>query len=568
LTDLQRPRGRALASPAPPPEAATVKRSGSFLVAAGIFLSSTFGLIREICISAFLGVGATADVFKAAVRIPNLIQNLLGEGSLSASFIPVYSRLLEEDQEEADALAGNVLGLLLAVMAVLVTLGILLARPLTDLLTPGFTGPQLELATTLLRIAFPAIALSVLSAYCTGVLNSHRQFFLSYASPVMWNIGQIGFLAAAGIYGATDVGLAHALTWGLLFGAFTEVLIQVKDVRRLMGGARLSISTRSPHTRSVVRRFVPVITGRGVIQLVNYVELVLASLLAVGGVSGLTYSQLLYMLPISLFGMAVAAAELPELARLGKEGRRVIFDRLTFGLDRIAFYVTFTAVMYVFVGDVVVGALLQRGDFSPADTRLVWLTVGAFSLGLLGTTRSRLLQNTLYALDRPRIVARLAVLRAVLAAGLGALLMFPLDRWKVVGTHLVHDGRFGLGPLPDHLRLVDHGTPRLGIVGLALGAAISSWVEYQLLREVLRYRIGRLPRLSNHAKWCLIAAVAVGVLAAGIRASTEQLPRLVAAPVVLVPAALVYLAITAAVGVPESRALVEGLRNGLQRARR
>jgi putative peptidoglycan lipid II flippase len=565
VTDL--PIGGAEPVSVEPAGAAVVKRSGSFLVAAGIFLSSTFGLVREICISAFLGVGATADVFKAAVRIPNLIQNLLGEGSLSASFIPVYSRLLEEDRDKAKDLAGNILGLLLAVVAGIVVLGVALARPLTELLTPGFTGAQLELATTLLRIAFPAVALSVLSAFCTGVLNSHRRFFLSYASPVMWNLGQISFLVAAGIYGATDVGLAHALTLGLLAGAFSEVLIQVRSVRRLMGRARLHLGTSSPDTRSVVSRFVPVIAGRGVIQLVGYLELVLASLLAVGGVSALTYSQLLYLLPISLFGMAVAAAELPELARLGERGLQAISERLAFGLDRIAFYVLFTAAMYLFAGDVVVGALLQRGDFTPADTRLVWLTVGAFSLGLLGTTRSRLLQNALYALDRSRTVARLAMLRAALASGLGALFMFPLDRWKVVGSEVVRDGDLGLGPLPDALRLVDHGTPRLGIVGLALGAAISSWVEYRLLRRALRPHIGLLPRFSVHGRWCVIAAFAAGILAAGLRTATRDLTPLLAAPLVLLPAAAVYLSVTASAVVPESRALVDNGRAGLRRLR-
>jgi putative peptidoglycan lipid II flippase len=543
-----------------PPEAvvpgAAVKRSGSFLVAAGIFLSSCAGLLREIAISAYLGVGATADVFKAAARIPNLMQNLLGEGSLSASFIPVYSRLLEEDEDEAENLAGNVLGLLIAVMTVVVVGGILLAHPITVLLTPGFSGAQLALATTLLRIAFPAVALSVLSAFCTGVLNSHRRFFLSYVSPVMWNFGQISFVVTAGIWGASDVGIVKALTWGLLTGAFLEVLIQVRDVRALMGRARLSFGTHSPDTRSVISRFVPVVMGRGVIQFIGYLELILASLLAVGGVSALTYSQLLYMLPISLFGMAVAAAELPELARLGKRGRPIIKERLAFGLDRIAFYVALMAALYLFAGDVIVRALLQRREFTPADTRLVWLTVGAFSLGLLGTTRSRLLQNTLYALDRPRVVARIAVLRGALACGLGALFMFPLDRWTVVGSHLEKVAPIGLGPLPDGIRQATHGVPHLGIVGLALGAAVSSWVEYRLLRGALEWRIGRLPQMSLHAKWCLLAGLAAGVLAAGLRANTDSMPSILAAVVTCGPAGAVYLAVTYTVGVPESRALL------------
>ncbi|MDP1805128.1 MAG: lipid II flippase MurJ, partial [Acidimicrobiales bacterium] len=350
--------------------------------------------------------------------------------------------------------------------------------------------------------------------------------------------------------------IAHALAWGVLVGSFTEVLIQIRSVRALMGTSRVSLATSSADTRNVISRFVPVVVGRGVVQLLTYVELILASLLAVGGVSALTYGQVLYLLPISLFGMAVAAAELPELARLGKEGRPAIKRRLTVGLDRIAFYVALTVALYLTVGDVIVGALLQRDSFSPADTRLVWLVVGAFALGLLGTTRSRLLQNALYALDRGRLVARISVLRVALAAGLGAILMFPLDRYAVVGPDFQRIGDAGFGPLPDGLRLLEDGPPRLGVVGLALGAALSSWVEYQLLRRALEWRLGRLPKTSLHARWCLLAAGAAGVLAAGLRSVTDDVNRLVAVVAVCGPATLVYLAITSTVAVPEARALV------------
>ena len=444
-------------------------------------------------------------------------------------------------------------------------LGMALARPLTELSdarvhrTRSSSWPPRSCGSR----SRPSPCRSS-SAFCTGVLNSHRRFFLSYASPVMWNLGQISFLVAAGIYGATDVGLAHALTLGLLAGAFSEVLIQVRSVRRLMGRARLHLGTTSPDTRSVVSRFVPVIAGRGVIQLVGYLELVLASLLAVGGVSALTYSQLLYLLPISLFGMAVAAAELPELARLGERGLQAISERLAFGLDRIAFYVLFTAAMYLFVGDVVVGALLQRGDFTPADTRLVWLTVGAFSLG---PPRHHAVPPAAERALRPRPLphgrAGWRCCERRWPTGLGALFMFPLDRWKVVGSEVVRDGDLGLGPLPDSLRLVDHGTPRLGIVGLALGAAISSWVEYRLLRRALRPHIGLPPTLLGPRP--LVRHRRVRGRHPG-RGAPHRHPRphpLLAAPLVLVPAAAVYLSVTASAVVPESRALVDSGRAGL-----
>lgn len=537
------------------PEAASQRR-GSFLVAAGILLSRIAGLAREIAISGYLGVGATADVFKAALRIPNLLQNLLGEGVLSASFIPVYSRLLESDRRKANDLAGKVLGLLIAAVVLVVTAGMLLARPLTILLTPGFSGQRLDLAVTLLRIMFPGIGLLVLSAFCLGVLNSHRQFFLSYASPVMWNVAQITAVVAAGLYGATDVGIAHALAWGVVAGGVAQVAVQVRAVRGLLRGARVSLDRHDPDVRDVLGRLGPVIVGRGVVQLLGYVDLILASLLAIGAVSALTYGQVLYLLPISLFGMAVAAAELPELSRLGRQGRDAIVQRLHLGMERITFYVAITAAIYVFAGDIVVGALLQRGEFTAADTRLVWFVIGAFALGLLGTTRSRLLQNGLYALDRPRIVARIAVLRVALAAILGGLLMFPLDRLTVVGTSIVRDGDFALSPLPDSVRLLQGAPPRLGVVGLALGAALSSWVEYRLLRSALGWRLGPLPGLGRDARWSLIAAGATGVLAAGLGAVSDALPRLVALFVVLVPAAVTYLGITAAMQVSEARALL------------
>jgi putative peptidoglycan lipid II flippase len=538
---------------APHPDSA---RRSSLLVAAGILLSRVAGLAREVAISGYLGTTAAADAFKAALRIPNLLQNLLGEGVLSASFIPVYAKLLDEDRDEAGKVAGAVAGLLCALTAVLVVVGMVLARPLTVLLTPGFEGERLDLATDLLRIMFPGIGFLVLSAWCLGILNSHRQFFLSYVAPVLWNAAQIAIVVAAGVTGASNRGIATALAWGVVVGGALQLLVQLPSVRRLAHGMRLSLDTRSVEVRSVLRRFVPVVVGRGVIQLLTYVDLILASLLAVGAVSALTYGQVLYLLPISLFGMAVAAAELPELARLGRAGRPQIRARIGSGMERITFYVAPTVAIYVLAGDVLVGALLQRGEFDAADTRLVWFVVAAFALGLLGTTRSRLLQNGLYAIDRTRLVARIAVVRVALAALLGALLMFPLDRLAIVGSSLRRVGDLALAPLPDSLRLVTDGPPRLGVVGLALGAALSSWVEYRVLRSALEWRIGKLPRMTHGERWSLLAALAAGVLAAGLRATSDGLHPLLAAVVVLVPAGLTYLLITATMAVPEASAIV------------
>jgi putative peptidoglycan lipid II flippase len=524
----------------PTVEMSSTRRS-SFLVASGIFLSRLAGLGREVAISAYLGIGTAADAFKAALRIPNLLQNLLGEGVLSASFIPVYARLLDEDRRDAGRLAGAIAGLLCAATGVLVLAGVVLARPLAVVLTPGFSGERLDLTVTLLRIMLPGLGFLVLSAWCLGILNSHRRFFLSYVAPVLWNAAQVAAVVTAGVLGWSDRGIALALAWGVVAGGLLQLVVQLPSVRRLTGGVRLSLDRSSAAVRDVLSRFGPVVVGRGVIQLVTYVDLVLASLLAVGAVSALAYAQVLYLLPISLFGMAVAAAELPELSRLRDTGRHAISGRVSTGMARIAFYVAPTMALYIAAGDVLVRALFERGEFGPEDTRVVWLTLAAFALGLLGTTRARLLQNGLYALNRPRLVARIAVLRVTLAAAAGALLMFPFDQWAVVGSDLERDA--------------PAGAPHLGVVGLALGAALASWVEYHLLRSALQWRVGRL-RVGTDTRFSVIAAAGAGVLAAGLRAVSDDLPSWASLAVVVGPTAVAYLAITSAYGVGEARALL------------
>ena len=172
-------------------------------------------------------------------------------------------------------------------------------------------------------------------------------------------------------------------------------------------------------------------------------------------------------------------------------------------------------------------------------------------------------ENGLYALNRPNLVARIAVLRVALAGLIGALLMFPFDRYAIVGSATERMGDLGLSPLPDSIRLFEDGPPRLGIVGLALGAAASSWVEYRLLRGALEWRIGRIDELGHDTRWSLIAAAGVGVLAAGIRATTDDLAPVLALVVVVGASTAMYLAITASVGVSEARALVDRARRVL-----
>jgi putative peptidoglycan lipid II flippase len=557
-----------------PPEALPSSQRSSMLVAAGIFLSRCSGLVRESVIAYYLGTGRASDAFRAALRIPNLLQNLLGEGVLSASFIPVYARLRAEGrEEEAGRVAGAVAGLLVALTGVLSVVGVVLAEPLTRLLVPGFNDAyRFDLTVQLVRIIFPGIGFLVLSAWCLGVLNSHRRFFLSYVAPVLWNAAQIAALVAVGLTTTNTRTLAYAVSWGVLIGGILQFGVQIGPVSRLLGGVRLNLDTANASVRSVLARFAPVVMGRGVVQIMGYVDLLLASYLAAGAVASLQYALVLYLLPISLFGMSVAAAELPELSEVevhDPETRRRFRLRLEEGMARIAWYVAPTATLFMVVGDVIVRAVFQRGSFTPADTIVVWLTLAVFSMSLLASTSSRLLQNGLYALDDARTPARVAAMSVILAAVIGLAFMFPLDR-LVVGPDGIEGWGdiFALGPLPEAARDNAADIAHLGIVGLAVGAAVSRWVEYRLLSRALAWRVGRT-RLAG--RW--LDPIAAGCAAAAIVAVLAEalfgaLPSLVALVLVVGPAGLVYVAITRRLGVPEATIMVSRVAGLVGRARR
>ncbi|MFL6293790.1 MAG: murein biosynthesis integral membrane protein MurJ [Thermoanaerobaculia bacterium] len=491
-----------MSEPTPPtadiPQAGTPRAGGAATVALGILSSRLIGFVRERAYAHFLGVGPHMDVLRVAFRAPNVIQNLLGEGTLSAAFIPIYSRLLEEGkEEEAGRFAGAVFGLLLAAASAFSLLGVLLARPIVAVLAGGFvreSGPvdRYELAVAAARIVFPMTGFLVLSAWALGVLNSHRKFFLPYFAPIVWNAAIIAAMVWVGS-GSDRNRLLFAVCWGGLLGGLLQFLVQLPNVAREMRGFKLSFSTRVPGVRQALAAFAPVVAGRGVVQLSGYLDLFLASWLIVGAPSVLTYAQTPYMLPVSLFGMSVAAAELPELSRLGRSGGTdALLARVRGSLRKMAFLNVPTCVGYLAFGYLIIGLLLRTGSFRETQNWLVYLTLCGYTVGLVATTSSRLLQNTFYALGEARTPARIAVWRVALSTLLAVPLMFLLDRVAV--TDLVHAA----------------GDPlRMGAVGLSLASGVASWLELLLLRRAAaRSAPGALVPWRDLGRMTLLAGAA------------------------------------------------------------
>src|SRR6185369_4729557 len=290
----------------------------AFLVGAGILISRIIGVIRQRVFAHYLGTSDAAGAFSAAFRIPNFLQNVFGEGALSASFIPVYAKLLaEKDEKEASRVADAVLTLLALVTAIIVLVGVLITPYIITIIAPGFTGATRELTIKLVRIFFPGAGLLVLSAWCLGVLNSHRRFFLSYTAPVVWNLAIIATLIWFGraedqVHLASfQFRLATLTAWGSVVGSALQFGVQMPTVLSLIKRLRPVLDIATENVRTVLRNFFPVFMSRGVVQISAFVDAMLAGLISPQAVAALTYAQSLYTLPVSLFGMSVSAAELP-----------------------------------------------------------------------------------------------------------------------------------------------------------------------------------------------------------------------------------------------------------------
>jgi putative peptidoglycan lipid II flippase len=565
------------ADPADPPGSGTVDTArSSVFVAAGILFSRLSGLLRSVALAATLGTTPAADAFRAALRIPQLLQNLLGEGALSAAFIPVYARELDAGRDrDAGRLAGAIAGLIAAVTAGLVLVGVLLARPLTTVLAPGFEGATEDLTVQLTRIMTAGLGFVVLAAWCLGVLNAHRRFFLSYAAPVLWNAAQVGFLLAAVALDEGDADIARWTAWGVFVGGILQFLVQLPAVVRVAPSIRLSLSTAVPGVRDVLRRFGPAVLGRGIVQIGAYLDLVLASLLVTGSVTSLDLAQILYLLPISLFAISIAAAELPELSRTVGDGE--LLDRVAVATRRVSFFMVGATVAFVVGGGAICGAVYQWGEFDSTDTLLVWMTLAAYSLSLVPSGAGRMLQNALFSRGDTAGPAWIAAGRVAVAAALGLVLMFQFERIalepdepvddvvEVVGDspfERVDDLPAPLEPLPDETRSSTDTAARAGVVGLALGSAVAAWVEYLLLRRRVHGAIGAPPRLAPVVRSLAVPAMAAAGAVVAVQLIADSAPLVVQAAAVGVVGGLVYLG----VGLALRNEVATGLRDRIGRA--
>jgi putative peptidoglycan lipid II flippase len=434
------------------------------VVAGAILLSKLAGLLRQRVTAYFFGTADVADVIAAAFRVGNLAQNLLGEGTLSASFIPVYAKLRAEGREaEAVEFARAALGLLSVAVILVSALGVAGAPWLALFVGAGFGADKLEMTTRLVRIVFPMTGLLVLCAWALGVLNAHRRFFAPYAAPVIWSAAQItALLIGGGWLLHSGEALAQVLAVGALVGAALELVTLLALARPLIGKLRPRFDHNNESVREAAVRMPAVILGRGVIQISGLVDTMLVSFVGSGATATFQYAQMLYLLPMSVLGTGEAAVSLPEMARdsalADKDERNArMRKRLGTTITRIIVLAIPAMTVLVLFGTELITLLLKTGAFDEESTLRVATVLRVYGFALLANASVRLYATTFFALGETRLPARLAVVRVVTSTAIAVALLRPF-----------------------------------GVVGVVLGATVAGWLEVLMLGQQLRRRLDGL----------------------------------------------------------------------------
>lgn len=463
---------------------------GAFWIALGIFLSRILGFVRQRIFAHYFGNSLAGDAFQAAFKIPNFLQNLFGEGVLSASLIPVYSKMLSENNEDsARKLAGAIGALLAFASSILVLIGVLTAHIWVDLLAPGFVGYKRELTISIVRILFPGAGILVFSALCLGVLNSHKKFFLSYIAPVAWNIAMIIAMLVFG-FSQNETDLSITIAYASIIGSLLQFLVQIPVARKFIALPNKNFLS-DIYVKKVIANFIPVFFGRGVVQISSYIDSVLSSLLPNGGVSAIAYAQLIYTLPVSLFGMSISAAALPDMASISGNVQQIssiLREKLISNGIQILYFVIPSMTGFIIIGDMIVAFLYQSGKFSYDDSFYVWSILAVAALSLPANTLGRLYASTFYAIQDTKTPLRYALIRVLISTVFGYLMVTKMHEW--IGF--------------------DHKWSAIALVG---ASGISGWIEFVLIEKALSKKIGRFYLDFGNIKLIIVSALLSGAIA-------------------------------------------------------
>ena len=392
-------------------------------------LSRVLGLVRDIVFARFFGASLVMDAFLVANRIPNMLRRFFAEGAFSQGFVPVMSRYREQHSHEdarefVDAVAGT-FGLILF----LVTLaGVVVAPVLVAIVAPGF-----NLATQMLRFTFPYLFFVSLTAFAGGILNTFGRFAVPAFTPVILNVVLIaGTIWLAPLLDQPGMALAYAV---FIAGA-CQLLFQLPFLLRIRAMPRPTWGIRHPGVRRVMTLMLPAIFGSSVAQVNVLVGGIIASMLGVGKISLLYYSDRLMEFPLGLFGIALATVTLPYLSRQHANKAYAEFSAtLDWSMKLVLLIAVPAAVGLIVLAQPLVTTIFYGGEFTADDVRMTALALQAFAVGLVGFSFVKILAPAYFAREDTRTPVRIGLIALAVNFLLSVGLAWYLTMIGFAGTH-------------------------------------------------------------------------------------------------------------------------------------
>jgi putative peptidoglycan lipid II flippase len=453
---------------APPSPSESVVRSAG-VVSVAVFMSRITGLLRESVMARLFGAGLIYDAFMLGFRIPNLTRDLFAEGALSSAFVPTFTEYLSRrSKEDAARLANLVATALIIVVGAVCATGMVFAPVLVHLLAPGFAAVpgKFELAVRMTRIMFPFLLLVALAAQAMGVLNACNKFGVPALASTFFNIGSVGFGIVLGVWMGPLLRLSRieGMAIGVVLGGALQLMWQLPTLRRLGFHFHPALDWSDPGLQRILRLMVPAILGNAAVQInvmvnTNFASSIHDPLRGLDGpVSWLSYAFRFMQLPLGLFGVAMASATLPSIARSAARGEMDEFRRtLSNSLGTVFLLTIPSSVGLVVLGKSIIGAIYQGGRFQLYDTQQTAVALSYYAIGLMGYAALKVLSPAFYALNDAR-TPMIVSLGSILVNYAGASTMV-----RVAG---------------------------LGHAGLALSTSVVALFGFVVLFAILRKRIG------------------------------------------------------------------------------
>jgi putative peptidoglycan lipid II flippase len=411
------------ATEAPPRPAGATMARNAIVVSVAFILSRLLGLGREMILANQFGTGPEMDAYVSAFRIPDLLFLTVMSGAFGAAFIPVFAGFIDQgDRERASRLASSIMTWTGIGIVILAGISFLLARPLTNLVAPGFDPATEDLAVNLMRILLLSPVFLGFGIAAKGILEAQNQFTLPAFAPIVYNLAII----AGALFFAAEYGI-YAVGWAVIAGAIAHVGIQIPGLLRSGFHFRPTLDRSIAGLAEVLRLLGPRVVGLAAFQ-VNFIAVnAFASTIDARNVSALNYAWQLLMLPHGVLALSISTVAFPSLAALYSRGDRAGFGRLLDRTMRPLIFLSVPASIGLWlVGRPVVIVIFESGDFDEASTDLVSSALNWFAIGLVGYGITEILTRVFYAMRDTRTPVITGILTIVLNVVLCALFIQSL----------------------------------------------------------------------------------------------------------------------------------------------